>query len=224
MANRTEDATYGRLVNHQSPIIDSLRPDLSAIAEIIPTEARVLDLGCGDGALLEYLIEQKQVTGRGIELNEKNILTCVRRGLSVRQGYLEEGLADYPDNSFDYVTLNQTLHFLDDPRMVLNEMLRVGNQAIVSFPNWGFWRHRLQFLLRGRIPLAQDVRERWHQAPRWQAFTIADFGDFCEKLNIRVNTQIYLAGDQKLRQTRRKNLFATTAIFALQKPESGSRY
>ncbi len=195
----------------------TLRPDLSVIAEMIPAEARVLDLGCGDGALLEYLIKKKQVMGRGIELSERDILTCVRRGLSVRHGNLEEGLADYPDASFDYVTLSQTLHFLDDPRMILHEMLRVGNQVIVSFPNWGYWRHRLHFLLQGRIPPAQDVCEQWHQAPRWQAFTITDFGIFCRKLDIRVNAQVYLTGKKKLPPTRWKNLFATTAIFTLQR-------
>lgn len=200
----------------ESATLHSLRSDLQVVADIIPVGARVLDLGCGDGALLEFLVEQKQVEGRGIELSERNILTCVQRGLSVRQGNLEEGLADYPDERFDYVILSQTLHFLDDPAMILYEMLRVGNQAVVSFPNWGYWRCRLQLLFTGRIPQALDVCERWHQSPRWQAFTIADFGDFCRRQGVRVNKQIYLAGTRRIQQTRYKNLLSTTAVFMLE--------
>jgi methionine biosynthesis protein MetW len=126
-----------------------LRPDLLAIADLIEPGTRVLDIGCGDGALLEYLRDRKQVRGRGIELTEAGVLACVRRGLSVRQGNVQEGLADYPDQSFDIVILSQTLPFLDDPKMVLGEMLRVGRTAIVSFSNWGHWRCRLELLLTG---------------------------------------------------------------------------
>ena len=118
----------------------SLRPDLQAIADVVPAGGRALDLGCGDGDLLDYLVHYKQVKGRGIELSESGVLACVRRGLSVRQGPLEEGLADYPTDSFDVAILSQTLPFLDDPTAILQEMLRVGRRAIVSFPNWGYWR------------------------------------------------------------------------------------
>ncbi len=121
----------------------SSAPICNCVADLIPAGVRVLDLGCGDGALLDYLIHYKQSIGRGIELSETGMLACVRRGLSVRQGNLQEGLADYPDNSFDYVVLSQTLSFLDDPQMILAEMLRVGRCAIVSFPNWGHWRARV---------------------------------------------------------------------------------
>lgn len=195
----------------------TLRPDLQAIADLVPDDARVLDLGCGDGDLLEYLIEHKHVVGRGVELSEENILTCVRRGLSVRQGNLEEGLADYPDASFDFVILSQTLHFLDDPAMIVNEMLRVGEQAIVSFPNWGYWRCRLSLLLHGRIPRAAYVDEAWHESPRWQAFTISDFADFCRKISVRINRQVYLTGARRLGPTQLKNLLASTAVFVLGK-------
>jgi methionine biosynthesis protein MetW len=197
-----------------------LRPDLQVIANLIPTRRRVLDLGCGDGTLLAHLIQEKQVKGRGIELSEAGVLACVRRGLSVRQGNLQEGLADYPDHSFDFVVLSQTLPFLDDPEMVLQEMLRVGMQAIVSFPNWGYWRCRLELLLTGRMPQAPDLPQRWHDVPRWQAFTITDFARFCRQVGIRISQQAYLAGDRRIHVRKYKNLLATTAVLGLEKDET----
>lgn len=196
-------------------IASILRPDLEVIAEIIPAGVSVLDLGCGDGALLEYLINHKQIKGRGIELSEADILTCVRRGLSVRQGNLQEGLADYPDGSFDYVILAQTLPFLDDPAMILDEILRVGDQAVVSFSNWGYWRSRIKYLMGGRIPMAPDLPFAWYTAPRWQAFTVTDFSDFCKGLGVRINQQFYLNGERRLGQTQFKNLLSRTAVFVL---------
>ncbi len=194
----------------------ALRPDLRVIAELIPPEASVLDLGCGDGELLDYLVCHQHVTGRGIELSESGVLACVRRGLSVRQGNLEEGLADYPDGSFDYVILSQTLPFLDHPVLILQEMLRVGKHAIVSFPNWGYWRCRLELLLTGRIPHGPNLPQNWYEAPRWQALTIADFGRFCDKFGIRIRRQMYLAGEQPVASRRFKNWLSTTAIFTLE--------
>ncbi len=192
----------------------SLRSDLLAIANLISAESSVLDLGCDDGSLLWYLKHQKQVKGRGIELSEAGVLTCVRRGLSVRQGNLQEGLADYPDNSFDYIVLAQTLRYLDDPAMILSEMLRVGRWAIVSFANWGYWRNRLHFLTTGRVPDAPEQPQPWHQPPRWQAFTLADFIDFCHLNSFLIRKQVYLAGERP-RHTL-PNLLAHTAIFVLE--------
>ncbi|WP_374689776.1 methionine biosynthesis protein MetW [Promineifilum sp.] len=192
-----------------------LRPDLQAVAGLVPAEARALDLGCGDGALLDHLRREKGVRGRGIELSEAGVLACVRRGLSVRQGNLQEGLADYPDESFDCVILAQTLQFLDDPLMVLGEMLRVGRTAVVSFPNWGYWRCRLELLAGGRIPAAPDLPQPWHAVPRWQALTAADFAGFCRAQGITVRTAIYLAGGRAVHFL--PNLRARTAIFALER-------
>jgi methionine biosynthesis protein MetW len=193
-----------------------LRPDLQIIAEFIPGGTRVLDLGCGDGMLLEHLTRDKGVTGRGIELSEAGVLACVGRGLSVRQGDLQEGLADYPARSFDYVVLSQTLPFLDDPAMILGEMLRVGERAIVSFPNWGYWRCRLELLVTGRVPQAPDLPQPWHVKPRWQALSITDFAGFCRLTGVRITREAYLAGGRRIEVRKFKNLFSTTAVFLLE--------
>ncbi len=195
---------------------ETLRPDLAAVAQLIPDGIKVLDLGCGDGELLEYLIRHKKVKGRGIELSEQGVLSCVRRGLSVRQGNLNEGLADYPDRSFDYVVLSQTLPFLSDARRNLLEMLRVGNRAVVSFPNWGHWRCRLELLLTGRMPEPPGLPQPWYEAPRWQAFTVTDFARFCRLIDVRVVEAVYLSNGRRIDVNRGKNLLTTTAVFALE--------
>ena len=195
--------------------LDSLRPDLAAIAELVPPGVRVLDLGCGDGALLDALIHGKGVMGRGVELSEEGVLACVRRGLSVRQGDLQEGLADYPEASFDIIILAQTLPYLDGPAMILNEMLRVGKRAVVSFPNWGHWRCRLDLQLTGRIPVAADLPQQWHETPRRQHFTITDFARYCDEIGIRIEEERFLAGGRRVHPIKAKNLAATTAVFTL---------
>lgn len=195
------------------------RPDLQVIFDLIPPHTSVLDLGCGDGALLEALVQEKKVKGRGIELSEAGMLACVRRGLSVRQGNLQEGLGDYPEQCFDYVVLSQTLPYLDDPLMILNEMLRVGKRGIVSFSNWGYWRCRLEFLRTGRIPQAPDLPQAWYDQdePRWQAFTITDFGDLCQKKGMKVTQQAFLPKRNQKIWWRAKNLLSTTAVFVLER-------
>ena len=194
-----------------------LRPDLRAIAGFIPHGQRVLDLGCGDGALLDHLVHRQGARGRGIELSEAGVLACVRRGLSVRQGDLQEGLSDYPADSFDYVVLAQTLPFLDDPGMILREALRVGHRAVVSFPNWGYWRCRLELLLTGRIPQAPDLQQAWHEKPRWQALTVTDFARFCRENAIAITQQAYLARGRRVRIVKVTNLLSTTGIFVLER-------
>ncbi len=197
--------------------IGDLRPDLRIIAGFIPSGSRVLDLGCGDGELLHYLVDEKQVSGRGIELSEAGVLACVRRGLSVRQGDLAEGLADYPAASFDFAVLSQTLPFLDDPGMILSEMLRVAERVVVSFPNWGYWRHRLELLYSGRIPQPRDLQQAWYDTPRWQAFTITDFAGFCRRANISITQQAYLSGQRQARIFKFTNLMSTTGVFVLER-------
>ena len=197
------------------PVVPSLRPDLQAIVKLIEPGERVLDLGCGDGLLLRYLIDTQHIKGRGIELSEEGVLACVKKGLSVRQGDLDEGLGDYPDQSFDTVILSQTLPYLDDIQLIFCEMLRVGRRAIVSFPNWGHWRCRLSLLLTGRVPMPPGLPHPWSDSPRARPLTVRDVGEFCKKNDIQIAKQIYLQGDQRIPARFDKNLRATIAIFEL---------
>jgi len=200
-------------VNNQAPTV--LRADLQVIADLIQPGEKVLDLGCGDGLLLRHLIDTRQVTGRGVEISEEGVLACVRRGLSVRQGNLEEGLGDYPDGSFDTVILSQTLPYLNNPEAIIREMLRVGRRAIVSFANWGHWRCRLGLLFTGRMPTAPALPQPWYIAPRVRPLTVRDFTDFCVQHGMHITTEVYLAGTRRIRGRRGKNLRATIAVFEL---------
>jgi methionine biosynthesis protein MetW len=203
------------ILNNSLTSVTTLRADLLAIAELIQPKERVLDLGCGDGVLLRYLIDTRQIKGRGVELSEAGALACVSKGLSVRQGNLQEGLGDYPDQSFNTVILSQTLPYLNDPAFIIGEMLRVGNRAIISFPNYGHWRCRLGLLLSGRMPIAADLPQPWDVPPRARPLTIRDFGEFCQRHNIQIASQIYMQGSHRVPARFDKNLRATTAIFEL---------
>lgn len=202
---------------NDTSIVTGLRADLLAIAGLVEPSEKVLDLGCGDGTLLRYLIDARHINGRGIELSEPGVLACVGKGLSVRQGNLDEGLGDYPDKSFDTVILSQTLPYVDDPSFIICEMLRVGRRAIVSFANWGHWRCRLALLFRGRMPLAPGLSQPWYTSPRARPLTVRDFVDFCVRERIQITRSIYLGESNRALRAARlgENLRVSIAIFEL---------
>lgn len=163
-----------------------IRDDLKLIAEMVEPNSRVLDVGCGDGALLDYLTHTKNVDGRGIELSMDGVRQCVAHGLSVIQGDAETDLKDYPDHAFDYVILGQTLQAMRDPRGVLDLMCRIGRQAIVSVPNFGYWQMRLQLLLTGRMPVTEKLGYQWWETPNIHFCTLRDFVVLTQEMGIRI--------------------------------------
>jgi methionine biosynthesis protein MetW len=171
---------------------DELRRDLRLIAEMIDPGARVLDIGCGDGALLAYLTRQKGVDGRGIELSQAGVNACVSHGLSVIQGDADRDLDAYPARAFDVVVLSQTLQATRAPRRVIEALVRIGRRAIVSFPNFGFWKIRLGLLLRGRMPISDLLPHPWYETPNIHLCTIRDFVALCDELEVRVERSLTL--------------------------------
>jgi len=178
--------------------MNSLRPDLAVIAEHVAAGSRVLDVGCGDGALLAALRDQRGVDARGLELDAVNVAACVARGLSVIQGDADTDLSDYPDAVFDYAILSQTLQTTRRPDKVLGELLRVGRKAFVSFPNFGHWRVRLSLLWNGRMPVTRSLPVSWYATENIHHLTVADFRGLVEELGVRVEGAWFLAGDQRV--------------------------
>lgn len=171
----------------------SPRIDLLLIAGMVKPGARVLDVGCGNGELLKLLEEQKQVDGRGIELKQSGVNFCVAKGLSVIQGDADHDLADYPDNAFDYAILSRTLQATYRPKEVLEALLRIGRHVIVSFPNFGHWKIRLQILLSGRMPVTWNLPETWYETPNIHFCTIRDFRALCDLVGARVERSFALS-------------------------------
>lgn len=168
------------------------RVDHLLIAEMVDNGARVIDIGCGQGELLSLLEMQRDVDGRGIELSQSNVNLCVARGLSVIQGDADRDLVHYPDKAFDFAILSQTLQATRDPRNVLEQLLRIGHHAIVSFPNFGHWRIRLQFLIHGRMPVTPNLPEPWYETQNIHHCTIKDFLALCELMNAKVERSVAL--------------------------------
>lgn len=199
----------------------ALRPDLAAIAEMIPYGARVLDVGCGDGALLEHLAATKNVDGRGLELSQQNVNACVARGLPVVQGDADTDLGEYPSGAFDVAILSQTIQATFAPREVLGHLLRIGRRTVISLPNFGHWRVRLALLVSGRMPRTQVLGYEWYDTPNIHLCTIADFVGLAEGAGATIERALAL--DEKgLTHPMRAdawgpNLLANGALFLLRR-------
>jgi methionine biosynthesis protein MetW len=172
--------------------VERLRRDLRLIAEMIEPESRVLDIGCGDGSLLAYLAREKGVDARGMELSQSGVNACVRHGLSVIQGDADHDLDAFPAGAFDVAVLSQTLQATRHPRHVVEELVRIGKRAIVSFPNFGFWRIRLGLLWRGRMPVSELLNNSWYDTPNIHLCTIRDFVVLCDELGTKIERSITL--------------------------------
>jgi len=167
-------------------VMETARIDLQVIADLISPGSRVLDVGCGDGDLLSLLAAEKQVDGRGVEISQQGVNVCVSRGLSVIQGDADTDLIYYPDKGFDFAVLAQTLQATRNPRDVIEQLLRIGDRAIVSIPNFGHWRMRLQLLFKGQMPRTKELPYTWYDTPNIHFCTIRDFVLLCEELGVKV--------------------------------------
>jgi methionine biosynthesis protein MetW len=199
--------------HHQHPVTLTERPDFHVIGELVEPRSRVLDLGCGEGELLAWLMENKQVLARGVEISSSQVRRAIARGVSVYQGDIDEGLADYPDKAFDYVILSQTLQETRSPLEVLREMLRVGRRAIISFPNFGHWSVRIAMLLNGQAPKTKLFPYNWYNSPNIHFLSINDFEDLCREHHFPIERRYFLAGSRQV--TALPNLVAQTAVFLL---------
>lgn len=197
-----------------SPRQTALRPDLALIASNVSLGSRVLDVGCGDGSLLQALRDDRQCDARGMELDGANVAECVAKGLSVIQGDADEDLAFYPDQSFDYAILSETLQTMRRPDRVLDDLLRIGKQAFVSFPNFAHWRVRLSLLTGGRMPVTRLLPVAWYETPNIHHLTVQDFRDLMRERAITVEQAWFLSGDRVISGTA-ANLRAEHAVFLI---------
>ena len=198
--------------------INKLRLDHRIIADIIKPSSKVLDLGCGKGDLLEYLVKTRNIEGYGIEISESAIYSCVEKGLSVSHENIDSGLKDYPDKFFDYVIFNQTMQQVNKPKKAINRALRIGRKVIVGFPNFCHIHSRHQMSVKGRAPITRSLPYNWYDTPNMHFLGIKDFHIFCRNEKLKVEKIYYLAKERAIRIL--PNLFAYNAIFLITKNQN----
>ena len=198
-----------------------MKQEFKIIADLIETNSRVLDVGCGDGTLMEFLKNNKKIDIRGIEISKNNVQQCIGKGLTVIEGDAEKDLSQFPDGSFDFVILSQTLQAFLNPEEVISELLRVGKKAIVTIPNFGFWKVRLHLLIKGTMPITRSLPDEWYNTPNLHMCTIKDFFNFCENRKINLYKSIALQNHKSSIITNTnltlKNITAVLGIFLIEK-------
>ena len=196
-----------------------MKKEFKVIADLLPNNSRVLDVGCGDGSLMSFLIKEKNIETRGLELDQNNVQECLNKGLTVIQGNAETELYQFPEKSFDYVVLSQTLQAFYKPDKVLNELLRIGKSVIVSIPNFGYWRVRTSLLFFGKMPVTRTLPNSWYDTPNLHMCTIKDLFNYCANNNINIKKVIGLNENNisliKKRNLEIKNLFSKLGIFLI---------
>ena len=197
-----------------------MKQEFKIISDLIEKNTRVLDVGCGDGILMEYLKYNKEIDIRGIEISKDNVQKCLSKGLTVIEGDAEKDLLQFPDSSFDFVILSQTLQAFLNPEIVIKELLRVGKKAIVTIPNFGFWKVRLHLLIKGTMPITKNLPDEWYSTPNLHMCTIKDFYNFCENRKIKLDKSLALHNEKissinKL-NLNTKNLSAELGIFLIE--------
>ena len=197
-----------------------MKQEFQIISDLIEKNTRVLDVGCGDGTLMEYLKHNKEIDIRGIEISKDNVQKCLSKGLAVIEGDAEKDLLQFPDSSFDFVILSQTLQAFLSPEIVIKELLRVGKKAIVTIPNFGFWKVRLHLLIKGTMPITKNLPDEWYNTPNLHMCTIKDFYNFCEDRKIKLDKSLALH-NEKISSINKfnlngKNLSAELGIFLIE--------
>ena len=200
---------------------DLMKKEFKIIADLIEKNSRVLDVGCGDGELMSFILNNISNDIRGIEISKGNVQKCISKGLTVIEGDAEKDLFQFPDSSYDFVVLSQTLQAFLNPEKVLDELLRVGRKAIVTIPNFGHWRVRLNLLLKGTMPITKTLPHKWHNTPNLHMCTIKDFSNFCEDKKINFIKSLALNKERVLNISKSnleiRNFFSDLGIFLIQK-------